>query len=156
MGCGDAKSIALPCPAVPRRGLVASVLDGEVNRPEMARIKAGHRRTALLVLSATKEGDMRRMAAVVVGLLLAGPVWGIDEQAYYDKKCKVCHTLNGVSGPKAKVGGPLDGVGSKRDEAWIRLYLTDPKAAMPDAKMKRIKMTPEQLDAMVRFMSAQQ
>lgn len=98
---------------------------------------------------------MRSMAAAILALVVAVPVWGIDEQEYYNKKCKVCHTLHGVSGPKAKVGGPLDGVGAKRDEAWLRAYLTDPKSVMPDAKMKKIKMTPEQLDAMVKFMSEQ-
>lgn len=98
---------------------------------------------------------MRRSVLIAMVLLLAAPVLGVDKQEFYNKKCKVCHTLNGVSGPKAKVGGKLDGVGSKRDAAWLRQYLTDPKAAMPDAKMKKIKMTPEQLDAMVEFMSEQ-
>jgi len=98
---------------------------------------------------------MRRSAMMILVLTLATPAWGFDSQEYYNKKCKVCHTLNGVAGPKAKVGGPLDGVGSKRDAAWLRSYLTDPKSVMPDAKMKKIKMTPEQLDAMVQFMSDQ-
>ena len=98
---------------------------------------------------------MRRSAVIVLMLVLSTPVWGIDAQEFYDKKCKVCHTLKGVSGPKAKVGGKLDGVGSKRDAAWLKLYLTDPKAALPESKMKKIKMTPEQLDAMVQFMSEQ-
>lgn len=98
---------------------------------------------------------MQRVAVIAMLLLLAVPVLGIDKQEFYNKKCKVCHTLNGVSGPKAKVGGKLDGVGSKRDAAWLKSYLTDPKSVMPDAKMKKIKMTPEQLDAMVEFMSEQ-
>lgn len=98
---------------------------------------------------------MRRSAAVALVMMLAMPAWGVDSQEFYNKKCKVCHTLNGVSGPKAKVGGNLDGVGTKRDAAWLRSYLTDPKSVMADAKMKKIKMTPEQLDAMVQFMSEQ-
>jgi len=32
--------------------------------------------------------------------------------------------LGGVTGPMAKVGGPLDGVGSKRDEVWLRAYFS--------------------------------
>jgi len=98
---------------------------------------------------------MRGSVVVILGLCLATPVLGIDKQEFYNKKCKVCHTLNGVSGPKAKVGGELDGVGTKRDAAWLRSYLTDPKSVLADAKMKKIKMTPEQLDAMVEFMSEQ-
>ena len=98
---------------------------------------------------------MRQVTVIATLLLLAMPVFGIDQQEFYNKKCKVCHTLNGVSGPKAKVGGKLDGVGSKRDAAWLKSYLTDPKSVMSEAKMKKIKMTPEQLDAMVQFMSEQ-
>lgn len=98
---------------------------------------------------------MRQTTVIALALFLAAPVLGVDQQEFYNKKCKVCHTLNGVSGPKAKVGGELDGIGSKRDAAWLKSYLTDPKSVMPDAKMKKIKMTPEQLDAMVEFMAAQ-
>jgi cytochrome c2 len=98
---------------------------------------------------------MRRIVVIALALAMATPVLGIDAQEFYNKKCKVCHTLNGVSGPKAKVGGKLDGVGSKRDAAWLKSYLTDPKSVMADAKMKKIKMTPEQLDAMVQLMSEQ-
>jgi nitric oxide reductase subunit C len=105
--------------------------------------------------TAEEEGDMRRSAVIVLMVVLSTPVWGIDGQEFYDKKCKVCHTLKGVSGPMAKVGGKLDGVGSKRDAAWLKSYLTDPKSVLPDAKMTKIKMTPEQLDAMVKFMSEQ-
>lgn len=98
---------------------------------------------------------MRQIVVIAIALLMATSVMGVDKQEFYNKKCKVCHTLNGVSGPKAKVGGKLDGIGSKRDAAWLKSYLTDPKSVMPDAKMKKIKMTPEQLDAMVEFMSEQ-
>lgn len=95
-----------------------------------------------------------RLAAVLfVGWSHAA--WAVDAQELYDKKCKVCHTLNGVSGPKAKVGGKLDGVGSKRDEAWIRAYLADPKSKIPETKMKPVKLPQADIDALVKFLMSQ-
>ena len=97
---------------------------------------------------------MRRTAAVLILMLgMAAPaVAEVDAQALYNKKCKVCHELNGVAGPKAKVGGKLDDVASKRDEAWLRAYFANPKSKIPDSKMKVIKLSPEEWDAMVQFM----
>lgn len=98
---------------------------------------------------------MRQLAAAVMIMVLSSPAWGVDAQDLYNKKCKVCHTLNGVSGPKAKVGGNLDGVGSKRDEAWLRAYFADPRSKIPESKMKKIKLSQEQWDALVQFMLQQ-
>jgi mono/diheme cytochrome c family protein len=99
---------------------------------------------------------MRSWGVIILLVAMAAPALAeVDAQAFYNKKCKVCHELNGVKGPKAKVGGKLDGVGAKRDEAWLKAYLTDPKSQMPDAKMKKINMSPEELDAMVKFMAQQ-
>jgi len=96
-----------------------------------------------------------RLVVVIAVLATSSAVWAVDAQELYNKKCKVCHTLNGVSGPKAKVGGKLDGVGSKRDEAWLRAYLEDPKSKIPDSKMKNMKLSKEQTDAIVQFLLAQ-
>jgi nitric oxide reductase subunit C len=96
-----------------------------------------------------------RLVVLVAVLSVAGAAWAEDAQELYNKKCKVCHTLNGVAGPKAKVGGVLDGIGSKRDEKWLRAYLDDPKSMIPDSKMKNMKLSKEQTDAMVNFLLAQ-
>lgn len=98
---------------------------------------------------------VRRLVLVATMLCMSSPVFGVDAQELYNKKCKVCHSLNGVAGPKAKVGGPLDGVGSKRDEAWLRAYLEDPKSKIPDSKMKNMKLSKEQTDAIIQFLLAQ-
>jgi len=70
----------------------------------------------------------------------------------YDKKCKSCHSIAGVAGPMAKVGGPLDGVGAKRDEAWLRAYFKDPKSKLPDAKMPKMSLPDADWDALVAYM----
>lgn len=99
---------------------------------------------------------MARLAAVLLIVIgMSSAVWAVDAQELYNQKCKVCHTLNGVSGPKAKVGGKLDGVGSKRDEAWIRAYLADPKSKIPDSKMKPVKLPQADVDALVKFLMSQ-
>jgi cytochrome c2 len=99
---------------------------------------------------------MRTVAVVVLLISMAAPAFaGVDAQALYNKKCKVCHELNGVAGPKAKVGGKLDGIGAKHDEAWFRAYFADPKSKIPDSKMKKINLSPEEWDAMVQFMLQQ-
>lgn len=75
-----------------------------------------------------------------------------DGKALYDKKCKLCHAIGSDRGAKAEIGGPLDGVGSKRDEAWLRAYLADPKSKVEGAKMPKLKLTDGELTALVKFM----
>jgi len=99
---------------------------------------------------------VRGFAAAMV--LIAFGAWapaiaGVDEgKAFYAEKCKVCHSIAGDAGKMAATGGPLDGVGSKRDEAWVKAYLTDPKSQMANAKMPKIKMTDQQLNDVTAFM----
>ena len=71
--------------------------------------------------------------------------------ALYEKKCKVCHSVGGDAGKLADKGGALDGVGSKRDEAWLRAYLADPKSKIPDGKMPNLKLAPADLDTLVAY-----
>jgi len=70
----------------------------------------------------------------------------------YDQKCKVCHSIGDDKGKMADKGGPLDGVGSKRDAEWLTRYIGDPKSTMPDAKMPKIKMTDQELANYVAYM----
>jgi cytochrome c2 len=97
---------------------------------------------------------MRKIVVVVVLASLAGGgiAWAGDPPAIYDKKCKVCHSIGGVGGPMAKSGGPLDDVGSKRDEAWLRAYLADPKSKIENSKMPKTNLAGPDLDAVVGFM----
>lgn len=74
--------------------------------------------------------------------------------AIYTQKCELCHTIAGKGGKKADVGGPLDGVGAKRDEAWLRKYIADPKSAMEGAKMPKFNLAPADMDAVVKYMQS--
>jgi nitric oxide reductase subunit C len=70
----------------------------------------------------------------------------------YDKKCKLCHSIKGDGGKQADKGGPLDGVGAKRDAAWLEKYFREPKSAIPDAKMPKLKYTDEEMKTLVDYM----
>ena len=99
----------------------------------------------------------RMMAAGCLGVavLVAGTsAWaGADDaKALYDQKCKTCHSIGTDAGKMANVGGKLDGVGAKRDAAWLKAYIADPKSKMPEAKMPKIKLEPAQLDDLVAYM----
>lgn len=89
-------------------------------------------------------------AAVFV---LSNAVWAVEGQGVYEKKCKTCHSIGGVAGPMAKMGGPLDGVGSKHDEAWFKEYIKDPKSKDPKSKMPKATLTDEELNAVAAYVA---
>jgi mono/diheme cytochrome c family protein len=95
---------------------------------------------------------------LLVGLVAVGACVGIafggaDEgKALYATRCKICHSIGGDSGKMADKGGPLDGVGTKRDAKWLKAYLADPKSQMPDAKMPKMNLSDQQLDDLVAYM----
>jgi mono/diheme cytochrome c family protein len=92
-------------------------------------------------------------ALIVAAISIAYGVAAADDaKTLYDKKCAACHTLKGQAGKFADKGGPLDGVGSKRDEAWLRAYFADPKSKIPDAKMPKMKLSPAEWDTLVSYM----
>jgi cytochrome c2 len=94
------------------------------------------------------------LAALVGTSLYAARAYaGADEgKTLYDQKCKTCHSIGSDAGKMANIGGKLDGVGSKRDAAWLKAYIADPKSKMPDAKMPKVKLEPAQLDDIVAYM----
>jgi len=75
-----------------------------------------------------------------------------DGKALYEKQCKACHSIAGEGGKMADKGGPLDGVGAKRDTAWLRAYLKDPKSKVPEAKMPKLPLTDQQLEDIVAYL----
>jgi nitric oxide reductase subunit C len=111
----------------------------------------------LLFLPHQDPGRFVVVRILVVSTLLAALAVPLsaraeDGKALYEKKCKVCHSLGGDAGKMAEKGGALDGIGSKRDEAWLRAYFADPKSKIPDAKMPKLKLTPAEWDALVAYM----
>lgn len=62
------------------------------------------------------------------------------ELVYRKNNCSVCHTIWNLGGSK---GGPLDGVGSRRDPEWLTRYLAaeNPQVILPSTQ-KRIYQMP--------------
>jgi len=94
----------------------------------------------------------RLVLGIAVGALLATPCWAADGQAVYAKKCATCHSIAGKGGPMAKFGGPLDGVGGKRDKAYLDAWLKNPKAKKAKAKMPVPKIDDTERAAVVDYL----
>jgi len=93
------------------------------------------------------------LVLMLVGLIVVtSSARAEDAKALYDKKCQVCHSLKGAGGKMADKGGPLDGVGTKRDAAWLQAYFADPKSKIPDAKMPKMKLSQAEWDALIAYM----
>lgn len=90
--------------------------------------------------------------ATLAAISVSSAAFAVDVQQLYDSKCKVCHSIGAEAGPMAQVGGALDGVGTKRDEAWIRAYLLDPPSRIDNAKMKPVVMPDDEFNAIVQYM----
>lgn len=74
------------------------------------------------------------------------------KKVFETKKCISCHSLGSEKGAMAKLGGPLDGIGAKRDAGWLKAYLADPKAQIPNAKMPKQNLNDKELDDLVQYM----
>jgi len=61
------------------------------------------------------------------------------ELLYRQNGCTNCHKIWNLGGRK---GGPLDGVGSRRDSAWLTAYLStdDPQSMVPSEVKAVFKM----------------
>ena len=104
-----------------------------------------------------------RKSQIVGGLLVtslwlmagAGTVFAGAEdgkKVFETKKCINCHSLGSEKGAMAKLGGPLDGVGAKRDAAWLKGYLMDPKSKIPNSKMPKQNLTEKEIDDLTQYM----
>jgi mono/diheme cytochrome c family protein len=94
---------------------------------------------------------MRIAITALTLVALTAPAFGQAPEVF-DKKCKACHSVAGVGGPMAKMGGALDGVGAKHDEAYLTAYLKDPKSKMPTSKMPKVTLTDDETSAVVKYL----
>lgn len=70
----------------------------------------------------------------------------------FSQLCTSCHSLNGQGG---NVGPSLDGVGTRRDEAWLDTWLKNPAAVKPGTTMPKITMSDQERLEMAQFLTAQ-
>jgi mono/diheme cytochrome c family protein len=102
------------------------------------------------------SGRLRSWLALTMAAVLMAPALaraGADEgKALYEKQCRICHKIGGEGGKMSDKGGPLDGVGAKRDAAWLKEYVQDPKSKVADTKMPKMKLGSDQVDDLVAFL----
>lgn len=70
----------------------------------------------------------------------------------FTQLCIACHALGGSGGT---VGPALDGVGTRRDAAYLTGWLKDPQVIKPGTTMPKFPLTDEQLSELVQFLAAQ-
>jgi len=72
------------------------------------------------------------------------------------QKCTMCHSVAGKGNPK----GALDNIAAKNKAEHIREWLTDPEgmraktSATRTPAMKPIKLSPDQIDALIAYLTA--
>lgn len=71
------------------------------------------------------------------------------EKVFNDSKCSICHKVDGKGG---KMGPDLTAVGTRRDMAWLKKYLADPKAENPKNKMPAVKAKGADLDNLIDYL----
>lgn len=71
------------------------------------------------------------------------------KELFAQKKCSMCHKIEGVGG---KMGPDLSDEGNKgRNEEWLVKFFKDPKSVSPEAKMRPVKATDEELKALAAY-----
>jgi nitric oxide reductase subunit C len=74
----------------------------------------------------------------------------VNRPQIYNQLCIACHMLGGEGGA---VGPALDGVGARRDPAYLQQWLTNPLAVKADSRMPKLPLTSGQIDELVAFLS---
>jgi ubiquinol-cytochrome c reductase cytochrome b subunit len=70
-------------------------------------------------------------------------------QIYEARGCGACHMINGVG---AKLGPPLNGVGTRRTREWIEQHFANPAALTPGSIMPPAKFSPDEMQAIVAYL----
>ena len=102
---------------------------------------AGLNALSAFVLKLTPQNEAGLLSApdyVVQGALI-----------YQTSHCDACHQIMGAG---KKLGPPLDGVGQHRDRAWLEKHFQDPKSTSPGSIMPPYKFTPQEMDAVCKYL----
>ena len=70
-------------------------------------------------------------------------------QLYEAQGCGNCHMVNGIG---AKLGPPLNGVGTRRSKEWIEQHFANPAAMSPGSIMPPAQFSPADMQAIVSYL----
>ena len=68
---------------------------------------------------------------------------------YQTNHCDACHQINGTG---KRLGPPLDGVGQRRDRAWLEKHFADPRSMSPGSMMPPYKFSAQDMDAICQYL----
>lgn len=75
---------------------------------------------------------------------------GVAKPMVFNQMCTACHTLQGQGG---NVGPNLDGIGSRRDLAYLKKWLTNPFELKADSKMPKMPLAEKDIDELANFLA---
>jgi len=102
------------------------------------------------------------LAAAAIAVCAARPALAQNAKAqqgaalFTSQKCTMCHSVEGKGNPK----GSLDNITAKDKAQHVRQWLTDPEGmrarsnATRTPAMKPMKLTADQIDALVAFLTS--
>ena len=67
--------------------------------------------------------------------------------------CRGCHVIGGTGGT---IGPNLDTVFERREEAWLRVQIANPRRHKPDSVMPDLGLTEEEIDAIIEVLRKSQ
>ena len=111
-------------------------------------------------IRATKETmNVKRLGIVVAGGLAVAIVRAAEKpaepgRALAEKKCRMCHELDGKGG---KAGQPLKGIADGKSDEQLRAVLLNPKRALgPKTKMPSFarKLSGDEEQAIIEFVKS--
>jgi len=68
---------------------------------------------------------------------------------YQTNHCDACHQINGTG---KRLGPLLDGVGQRRDRAWLEKHFADPRSMSPGSMMPPYKFSAQDMDAICQYL----
>jgi mono/diheme cytochrome c family protein len=77
------------------------------------------------------------------------PVFGAH--VYASQQCAFCHLVNGEG---QTLGPPLNGVGQRRDAAWLTGHFREPAALVEGSTMPPFPLPDPEMEALVAYMLA--
>ena len=98
-------------------------------------------------LSVVAVATILIMSALAPGATAAGPQLSPGEKAFVEN-CASCHKYKGQGGDR----GPDLTQGSKRDAAWLIGYIKNPQSIKPDSPMSPVRLSDQDLAAVVQFL----
>lgn len=68
---------------------------------------------------------------------------------YHERKCAVCHQVNGVG---MQIGPSLNGLAQRRARDWVEQHFADPQKLVPGSSMPPYKFDPADLDHITTYL----